>query len=196
MAQAQTAFDALEQLARELDIGMVSGPLQPPQNGRLFLGDRSLADLLLPIWSDRLVAILIASGGQSHAHVRSGRASLGDDALARLETAAQQSSGHVYRGRLAQLTPETWLQRFGNSNPSDERLPSTSQYGWSDNLDNAETAALGTSPTLAAARATGWPAAFAEEPVLFLDRQPIYYLMMQEDAGRNVTMLIGALPDR
>src|SRR5581483_8478440 len=156
MAQAQTAFDALEQLARELDIGMVSGPLQPPQNGHLFLGDRSLAELILPIWGAPQVAILIAPGGENRAHLLSGRAVLGGDALARLEAAAQQSSGHVYRGRLAQLTPETWLQHYRDaSRAAIEGMPSTSEFDWRDNLENAEIAALDTSPTVAAARAAG-----------------------------------------
>ena len=65
--------------------------------------------------------------------------------------------------------------------------------GWHDNLENAEIAALDTGPVLAAARAAGWPAAFADEPVLFLGDEPLYYLLMREDVGRNVIMLIGAL---
>ena len=47
-----------------------------------------------------------------------------------------------------------------------------------------------------AARAVGWPASFANEPVLFLGDEPVYHLLMRESVGRVVTLLIGALEPR
>jgi hypothetical protein len=194
MARTQTAFEALEQLARDLDIGLVSGPLQPPESGQLFLGDRSLAEILLTTWADQPIALAIAAGGPSYEQVVDGTASLDADALGRLEHAVHAAGGHVYQGRLAQYTPAEWLQRYGGPvNLQSERAPSSATYGWHDNLANAEIASLDTGPVLAAARAAGWPAAFADEPVLFLGEEPVYYLLMRENVGRNVTMLIGAL---
>lgn len=194
MARTQTSFDALESLARDLGIGLISGQLQPPDAGRLYLGNRSLADIIAPTWGDRRVALVVAAGGPSADHVRAGTGTLHSDDLDRLEQAAHAAGGHVYQGQLAVLTPRDWLERYGNtSSVRPELAPSSAQYGWDDNLSNAETATLDTSPELAAARAAGWPAAFADEPVLFLDDQPLYYILMQEDAGRNVTLLIGLL---
>ena len=194
MARTQTTFEALEQLARDMDIGFVSGPLQPPQAGRLYLGERSLGEIVLPTWAEQPIALAIAAGGPNDGHVLTGTASLDAEGLARLEQAVHAAGGHVYQGRLAQLTPADWLQRHGGpASMQAERAPSSASYGWHDNLANAEIAALDTGPVIAAARAAGWPAAFADEPVLFLGDEPLYYLLMRENAGRNVTMLIGAL---
>jgi hypothetical protein len=194
MAHTHTTFEALEQLARDLHIGLVSGPLQPPEAGRLFLGNRSLAEIVLSTWADQPIALAIAAGGTSHEQVLAGTATLDTEALARLEGAVHAAGGHVYQGRLAQLTPAEWLQRYGGpANMQSERAPSSTKYGWHDNLANAEIASLDTGPVLAAARAAGWPAAFGDEPVLFLGEEPVYYLLMRENVGRNVTLLIGAL---
>ena len=200
MKRTQTPFEALEQLASDLDIGFISGALQPPDAGRLILGERSLAEILLPVWSAGTAAIAVAAGGPPHEHVSIGRSALNADALARLEAAAQAAGGHVYQGRIAQLTPADWLERHGDAVSSrGEGAPSTNARGWRDDMPNAEItslASLETSPLLAAAQAAGWPATFANEPVLFLDDQPLYYLLMRENVGRNVTLLIGALHDQ
>ncbi len=194
MARTQTTFEALEQLARDLHIGLVSGPLQPPEAGRLYLGNRSLAEIVLSTWADQPVALAIAAGGPTREQVLTGTATLDADGLARLERAVHAAGGHVYQGRLAQLTPAEWLQRYGGpASMQSERAPSSATYGWHDNLANAEIASLDTGPVLAAARAAGWPAAFADEPVLFFGNEPLYFLLMRENVGRNVTMLIGAL---
>src|SRR5690348_9560326 len=179
MARTQTAFGALETLARDLGIGLISGALQPPDGGRLYLGNRSLADIIGPTWGDRPVALVVAAGGTSAEHVRVGTRTLHPDDLDRLQQAAHVAGGHVYQGQLAVLTPRDWLERHGNaSGMHPELAPSSAQYGWDDNLSNAETAALDTGPELAAARAAGWPAAFGDEPVLFLDDRPLYYILM------------------
>ena len=194
MARTQTTFEALEELARDLDIGLVSGPLQPPEAGRLYLGNRSLAEIVLSTWADQPIALAIASGGPSYEQVLAGTAALDADALARLERAIHAAGGHVYQGRLAQLTPAEWLQRYGGpESMQSERAPSSATYGWHDNLANAEIASLETGPVLAAARAAGWPAAFADEPVLFFGKEPLYYVLMRGNVGRNVIMLIGVL---
>jgi hypothetical protein len=194
MARTQTTFEALEELARDLDIGLVSGPLQPPEAGRLYLGRRSLAEIVLSTWADQPIALAIAAGGPTDEQVLTGTTTLDADALARLERAIHAAGGHVYQGRLAQLTPAKWLQRQGGpASMQSERAPSSAAYGWHDNLANAEIATLDTGPVLAAARAAGWPAVFADEPVLFLGDEPVYYLLMRENVGRNVTMLIGVL---
>jgi hypothetical protein len=193
MARTETVFDALQKLARDLEIGFVSGPLQPPQGGRLFLGSRSLAEILLPAWADRRVAIGIVAGGPGSEHASIGKAQLGADAVMRLIEGVEAAGGHVYQGRLALLGPEDWLRTHGPGSPNDAPYSLPSQGTWNDNPTTAEIAGLDASPLMNEARAAGWPAAFANEPVLFLDDEPLYYLMMRENVGRVVTLAIGAL---
>jgi hypothetical protein len=186
-------FEALEQLARDLDIGFISGPLQPPEAGQLYLGSRSLAEILLSTWANRPVALAVAAGAPTYEQVLTGTAMLNADALARLERAVHEAGGHVYQGELAQLTPAEWLQLHARSTSvQSERAPSN-PYDSHDNLANAPIASPVTQSTLAAASAAGWPPAFGDEPVLFIGDEPLYYLLMRENVGRNVTMLIGAL---
>jgi hypothetical protein len=198
MPRSETAFDALFRLARDLDIGFVSGPLQPPDAGRLILEGRSLAEILLPEWSGRRVALAIVPGGPGSGHVSLGTALLGAEAVARLVEATEDTGGHVYQGRLALLTPTDWLRTHEPSQREDEAPGALRDRGaWpTDNPATAEIASLDTGPLMAAARAAGWPATFANEPVLFLDDEPVYHLLMRESVGRVVTLLIGALETR
>lgn len=193
MARTETAFDALLRLARDLDIGFVSGPLQPPEAGRMFLGSRSLAEILLPEWHDRRVALAIVPGGPGAERVSIGKAPLGADGAARLVQAVEDAGGHVYQGRLAWLTPEDWLRLHGPGGPDEAPYQLPSQGTWQDNPATAEIASLDVSPLMNAARAAGWPAAFANEPALFLGDEPVYHLIMRENVGRVVTFVIAAL---
>ena len=193
MARTETAFDALFKLARDLDIGFVSGPLQPPEAGRMFLGGRSLAEILLPAWAGRRVALGIVAGGPGAERVSIGKGLLGADGAARLVDAVEDAGGHVYQGRLAHLTPEDWLRIHGPGSLNDAPYQLPSQGTWQDNPATAEIASLDVSPLMNEARAAGWPAAFANEPALFLGDEPVYHLMMRENVGRVVTFLIAAL---
>jgi hypothetical protein len=197
MAQVETAFDALRKLADDLDIGFFSGPLQPPEAGRLFLNDRSLADLLLPAWGERLVAIGIVPGGPGVERESDGTALLTAESAAQLVAAVEAAGGHVYQGRLARLMPADWVRRHGgqpapNDAPYDLPGPGT-PIG---NPITAHIASLDTGPLMDAARAAGWPATFANEPVLFLDDEPLYHLLMRENIGRVVTLVVAALEMR
>jgi hypothetical protein len=197
MAQTQTTFDALMRLAHDLDIGFISGPLQPPAGGRLFLGARSLADLLLPSLANQLVAIGILAGGPGAERVSLGKTALSADSAARLVDAVEEAGGHLYQGRLALLTPEEWLRRRGNAPaPHDAPYDLPGPGTWSDNRENAQLAGMGAGELMDTARAAGWPSTFADEPVLFLGDEPLYYLLMRENVGRVVTLLIGAVETR
>jgi hypothetical protein len=197
MARTETTFDALLRLARDLDIGFFSGPLQPPDAGRLFLNDRSLAELLLPEWGDRLVALAILPGGPGVERMSVGTTLLGNDGADRMVEAVEGAGGHVYQGRLALLTPEDWLRLRGSAPaPNDAPYDLPGPGTWTGNPTNAHIASLDTGELMNAARAAGWPASFANEPVLFLGDEPIYHLLMRESVGRVVTLLIGALEPR
>jgi hypothetical protein len=194
MSERETNYDALLEVARDLKLGFISGPLQPPEAGRLWLGNESLADILLPAWSDRRVAIAVMPGGPGRERVFAGSAVLSSSDLARLEQAAASAGGHVYQGRLALLTPADWLRLHGGDpQRAASAEPPPRPAGWQDNPATAQVASLDTGPVYEAARAAGWPATFADEPVLFLGDQPLYHLLMRENVGRVVTLLIGAL---
>ena len=196
MAQPETSFDALRATARDLDIGFISGPLQPPEAGRLWIGHQTLAELLLPGWADRNVALAIIAGGPGTGRILSGSARLDLQRLARLEQAATTAGGHVYQGRLALLTPADWLRLHGQTAQQARQAEPPPRPGeWQDNPATAVIASLDTDPVYEAARAAGWPATFANEPVLFLGDQPLYHLLMRENVGRVVTLVIGELED-
>jgi hypothetical protein len=186
-------FDALEELARDLDIGLVSGALQPPEAGQFYLGRRNLAEILLSTWANRPVALAVMAGAPADEQSSAGTATLNADGLARLERAVQEAGGHVYVGTLAQLTPAEWLQRQAGSTSIESQRALSNPYDSHDTLANAAIAPPDTQSTLDAAYAAGWPPVFGDEPVLFIGDEPLYYLLMRENVGRNVTMLIGAL---
>jgi hypothetical protein len=194
MARTETTFDMLVQVARDLDIGFISGSLQPPEAGQIYLGRQTLAEILLPEWADRPLAVGIIAGGPGRERVLTGKSMLNAERLARLEQAVSVAGGQIYQGRLAQLTPADWLRLHGDTAKdvlSEE--PPARPGGWQDDPTTAEIAALDTDPVYEAARAAGWPATFANEPTLFLGDQPLYHLLMRENAGRVVTLLIGPL---
>ena len=170
MTQTHTSFDLLLHHARDLDVTVVTGRLWPPKAGCMWLGDQSLEEILLPHTTGDAVALAIIPGGPGWEHVRIGGGTLSADQLARLTQIASEAGGNLYRGRLEQLTPEQWLERHGRGQ----------QAGSAQSRIDA-------------AKDAGWPAAFGDYPVLFLDKQPIYHLIARENIGRNVTLLIGTL---
>jgi hypothetical protein len=169
MTHPETAFDVLLNTARDLDITIITGRLWPPQAGALSIGDRSLEEIVLPHATADEIALAIIPGGPGWEHIRYGNAVLDAGQLARLERVVAEAGGHVYRGRLAVRTPAEWLQRHGGPPPD----PGISAFE--------------------VAQAAGWPAAFGDTPVLFLDDQPLYYLLARENVGRNATLLVAPI---
>jgi hypothetical protein len=170
MTEQHTGFDILLETARDLAITVVSGKLWPPLDGRMWIGARSLDEILCPNHSERQVAIVIAPGGPGSTHIHAGQGSLYARDLNRLAQEATTVGGSFSHGWLAVLTPEMWLQRHDNP-----------PHG------------AGTRATLDAATATGWPASFGDGPVLFLDDHSIYSLLAQANVGRTVTLLVGTI---
>lgn len=172
MTQTHTSFDALLTTARDLAITVVTGQLGPPVAGRMWIGTHTLDTLLCPDQAARQVALLIAPGGPGWTHIRTGRRTLTAEDRIRLARDAAAAGGSVYEGRLAVLTPATWLTRHDGV-PRDAD-PATS---------------------LPAATAAGWPANCGNDRVLFLDDQSICALLAQGNVGRTVTLLVGTIAE-
>lgn len=170
MAEERTIFDELLDLALDLDVTIVSGPLAPPYEGQMWVGDRVLADILESQPRGQPVAIAIMPGGPGREYIQAGRTTLDADGLARLTQVVGDAGGHVYQGLLDSYTPEEWIQRHGGP----------FQLGESQSL-------------LETARGFGWPATFDDTRVLFLDDKPLYHLLARENTGRVVTMLAGTI---
>jgi hypothetical protein len=189
MARTQTPFDLLVQVADDLDITFVTGQLWPPYNGQMWFGDRTLSDILLPDSAPRHVAGVFASGGPTWDHVRIGRGVLDSEGLARLAQVAAEMGGNVYQGRLALITPAEWLKLHSG----DVRAELEQERG---HREGAEIRGVDAEPLLDKARAAGWPPNFGDEPVLFLGDEPIFNLLATENAGRNVTLLVGDIAEQ
>jgi hypothetical protein len=170
MTEPQTTFDLVLKNARDLGILVITGRLWPPRAGALWIGDQSLAELLASHAIGNMVALGIIAGGPGWAAVQPGTRRLDAAQITQLRQIVAEANGSVYQGRLQVLTPTRWLVQRGLA-PADENPQAT----------------------LEAARASGWPADFDDDPVLFLDDQPIYHLLARENVGRNMTLLIGVL---
>jgi len=170
MTEAQTTFDQVLKGARNLGVLVITGRLWPPKAGALWIGDQSLAELLAPHALGNMVALGIIAGGPGWAYVQAGTRPLDAAQITQLRQLAAEAGGTVYLGRLQVLTPARWLVQRGLA------------------LADGDPQS-----TLEAARASGWPADFDDDPVLFLDDQPIYHLLARENVGRNMTLVIGVL---
>ena len=170
MASTQTPFDLLLKTARDLDITIVTGRLWTPRAGHFWIGDQSLAEVLLPHVDSDTVALAVVPGGPGWEHIHPGKGRLDAHQLARLTQVVTEAGGHVYQGKLEELTPKGWIERHGGGQQAVE----------------AES-------VLDAARAVGWPANLDDYSVLFLDDKPIFHLLARENAGRNVTLLAGMI---
>jgi len=170
MSKSATSFDALLTTARDLAITVVTGQLGPPMAGRMWIGGHSLDAILCPDQSERQVAILIAPGGPGATHIRTGQHTLNAADLIRLAKDAAAAGGSVHQGRLAVLTPATWLKRHDGA-----------RHG------------AGAQATHDAATAAGWPANCGNDPVLFLDDRSVFGLLAQANVGRTVTLLVGTI---
>jgi hypothetical protein len=170
MAEAETTFDQVLKGARDLGVLVITGRLWPPRAGALWIGDQSLTELLAPYALGNRAALGIIAGGPGWTDLQPGTQRLDAGQIAQLRQLVAEAGGTVYLGRLQVLTPARWLTER-------DRAPA----------DADPQAAL------EAARASGWPADFDDDPVLFLDEQPVYHLLARENIGRNMTLLVGVL---
>lgn len=196
MERTQTPFDLLHSVAREVGAMIVAGALAPPMDGRMWIGKQSLEELLLPDGAPRMVMLLLLPGGPPERHATRGHGFLSDEGQRRLSEVATAAGARVLRGRLALLTPETWLDRGQGASVDG---PVEEPYGTAANPrphpDNVQGRGVDHDPVIEHARAHGWPANFGNYPTLFLDDRPLFNIMAQENVGRDVVLVVGRLEE-
>ncbi len=194
---SHTDYDGLLKLVHDLDIMGVMGALTPPLNGRMWIGGQTLEDLLLPDGQARQVVLAIAPGGPPQSYGTPGKGKLDAEGYTQVVQAVHAAGGHVYQGRLALLTPERWLEEHADTrDASRQEQATTATSNWTSDTQGAEERAA-YSPILPAAVAAGWPQNVGDQPMLFLDDQPLFHLMEKENIGRDVLLLVGEIaPER
>src|SRR5215216_243026 len=119
MRQELAPYDQLRDLAHDLNATIIAGAVAPPMNGRMWVADRALDELLLPDGQACMVTLLIAPGGPPQHYIALGRGTLDEDGRQRLRELAAATRSSIYEGRLALLTPADWLRLH----PSPDPLP-------------------------------------------------------------------------
>src|SRR3954467_12730000 len=110
MRHEVAAYDRLRDLAHDLDATIIAGAIAPPMNGRMWVADRALDELLLPDGQPCMVTLLIAAGGSPQHYIEFGRGTLDEVGRQRLEELAATIRASLYWGRLALLTPADWIR--------------------------------------------------------------------------------------
>src|SRR3954449_224499 len=98
MPHELTVYDQLRDLAHDLDATIIAGAVTPPMNGRMWVADRALDELLLPDGQACMVTMLIARGGPPQHHLALGHGTLDADGRQRLGERASTTSAAVYEG--------------------------------------------------------------------------------------------------
>src|SRR5688572_8073378 len=109
-------YDRLRDLAHDLDATIIAGAVAPPMNGRMWVADRVLDELLLPDGQACMVTLLIAPGGSPQHYVALGRGTLDEVGRQRLSELAATTKAALYEGRLALLTPADWITLHSSPN--------------------------------------------------------------------------------
>jgi hypothetical protein len=196
MAHQVASYDRFRELAHDLDATMIAGAVAPPMNGRMWVADRALDELLLPDGQACMVTMLIAPGGPPQHYIALGHGTLDEAGRQRLGDLAAATRAALVEGRLALLTPADWLALH----PSPEQLPGAA--GAANVLDgmpidsgDSEIGSVENSALLERAQAQGWPSNLSNGPNLFVDDRPLYHIMAQENVGRNIVLLVARHAD-
>ena len=135
MPHQVTVYDRLRDIAHDLDATFIAGAVGPPMNGRMWVANRSLEEVLLPDGQARMVTLLIAPGGPAQQSVALGRGILDQQARQRLAEVAAETQASLYEGRLALLTPADWVA--GIAAPSAETSTSRAACIMTDAFETA-----------------------------------------------------------
>jgi hypothetical protein len=196
MRHEPALYDQLGDLARDLDATIIAGAIAPPMNGRMWVADRALDELLLPDGQACMVTLLIAPGGSPQHYVALGRGRLDESGRRRLGELAATTRAALYEGRLALLTPADWLALHPSPDPLPDSLAADAT------VDGAHTDSRGSEvggayddALMQRAQAMGWPANLSNGQWLFLDERPLFHLLAKENVGREVVLVVARHAD-
>jgi hypothetical protein len=191
MRHEVATYDRLRDLAHDFDATMIAGAVTPPMNGRMWVADRALDELLLPDGQACMVTMLIAPGGPSQHHVALGQGRLDAGDRQRLAELAATTSAALCEGRLALLTPADWIS-LHSSPDSGMNLLVDDAAADSVHIDSrgSEVGGAYDDPLIQRAQAMGWPANLSNGQWLFLDQQPLYHILAKENVGRDVILVV------
>jgi hypothetical protein len=196
MRHEVTAFDRLRELAHDLDATMIAGALAPPMNGRMWVADRALDELLLPDGQACMVTMLIAPGGPPQHHFALGHGTLDAGGRQHMGELAATTSAALYEGRLALLTPADWISL--HSSPESEMSSLAADPAVDAvHIDSrgSEVGGAYDDALIQRAQAMGWPANLSNGQWLFLDERPLYHILAKENVGRDVILVVARHAD-
>jgi hypothetical protein len=189
-------YDQLHQLAGDLGLTFIAGALGPPMDGRLWIADHALDEVLLPDGQPCVATLLIAPGGPPENQVSVGRGRLDAQGLQRLRKIVSATHAALYEGRLAHLSPTDWLALHASPPPPQGTLNDPDAAAAArPNSGNSEMRGFDDDAVIRQAKAAGWPANVGNYRTLFLDDQPLYHLLAKENTGRNVILVVGRVGD-
>jgi len=190
MEHEVASYDRFRDLAHELDATIIAGAVAPPMNGRMWVADRALDELLLPDGQACRVTMIIAPGGSSQHYITLGRGTLDEAGRQRLGELAATTNTAMYEGRLALLTPADWITLHQSSDRLPASAPAGVVDGFSTDSRGSEVGGAYDDALIRHAQALGWPANLSNGQWLFLDDRPLYHLMAKENVGRNVVLVV------
>jgi hypothetical protein len=196
MPHEVAAYDRLRDLAHDLGATMIAGALAPPMNGRMWVADRALDELLLPDGQACMVTMLIAPGGAPQHYIELGHGTLDELGRQRLAELAAATKAALYEGRLALLTPADWISLHAASD-SEVRSVAADAAADAVHIDSrgSEVGGAYDDVMMQRAQAMGWPANLNNGQWLFLDEQPLYHLLAKVNVGRDVVLVVARHAD-
>jgi hypothetical protein len=196
MRHEVATYDWLRDLAHDFDATIIAGAVAPPMNGRMWVADRALDELLLPDGQACMVTMLIARGGPPQHHIALGRGMLDADGRQRLSELASKASAAIYEGRLALLTPADWISLHSSSESGMSSLADAPAANSVD-IDSrgSEVGGAYDDQLIQRAQALGWPANLRNGQWLFLDEQPLYHILAKENVGRDAMLVVARHAD-
>jgi len=190
MPHEVASYDQLRDIAHELDATIIAGAVAPPMNGRMWVADRALDELLLPDGQACMVTLLIAPGGSPQHSVALGRGTLDEAGRQRLGELAATTNTAIYEGRLALLTPTDWIKLYQSSDQLPGSVAAGVVNGAFTDSRGSEVGGAYDDALIQRAQALGWPANLSNGQWLFLDDRPLYHLMAKENVGRDIVLVV------
>jgi hypothetical protein len=184
-------YDQLRDLAHDLDATIIAGAVAPPINGRMWVADRALDELLLPDGQPSMVTLLIAPGGPPQHYIARGHGTLDEVGRQRLSELAATTKAALHEGRRALLTPADWITLHSSPNQLPGSLVADAAVdGVHTDSRGSEVGGAYDDPLMQRAQAMRWPANLSNGQWLFLDERPLFHLLAAKNVGHDVMLVV------